>query len=1151
MATTIDSLQLEIQSNSTSAASGIDSLAKALKKLSKNSDINEAVTSLNNLRKSLHAFVNMPSNASKIESLATSMAKLKKVGKIDLGTSLGSVKTALTSLGAIDIDGVAPQIERVAEALTPLNSVKGSGFKSAIDGLKNLDKAVDSMDAGSIDRFVAKIKELDEKLTPVSKKLVAIGNAFKGVNLSAASAGGGLKSFSTQVNVTALNLTNFVNVAKDAYSSLQPIIQLLSKTIGDAIAWDGIETQFGNAFGEQADQYYEKITEITDALQINKQTFMENSAMAASMLKGFGVNSPDAREMGLGYTELAYDIWAAYNNVYKTLDGADGAMAAIRSAIAGEVEPIRRAGFTIVESELEITAALNGIEYSSEKATEAQKSYLRYLTLVRQASGKGIIGTYADEMDTAEGQMRTFTQQLKTLSQTFGSVFLPILVKVMPWLTAFVELIGDAIIAMFNFFGGDIQKVDFSDSFGGISGGADDATGSVKDTTAALKELKNATIGIDELNVISPPTQNSGSGAGAGASGWDGLDVESIWDKSIYDQIQTQVEDIKERIKGMIPVIGGVAAAFAGWSLLNFLDNLDDVGIKLGKLEPTVKNLAKGLAIAGISIAVGKLVWDFTGAYLESGSIGDLAKILGTTVIGTAVAAWLMGAKGAGIVLATSGVVSLTRLAVDLKSGAVEISDPQAITTAIVGSIETIIGGAITWKLLGPKISTAVKGLFGTASLKSIGTTIGGALSSGWTSITGALAAIPVWGWIAAAVVALVGGAIGLAVVDYDFTDIGHKIGKAFGKAARAVVDFGTSIKDAIKNAIKWVADTFEIDSIGELLSVIFNPNEWITRIAPKLLEIGLEVLPGIVEGIKEGWKNFKENIKEFVDGIVQGFKDGFEIKSPSKKFIAIGEQLIAGLLQPFSFSSIKEKLSGFWKSVTDFFSGGKTEKVDVSVNLKKNGWKTVTDWIGKIPGVSQAVSLAKSGWSTVKKWVGNIPTVSQAISLAKSGWTNVSKWIGTMPTLSAGIKLAKSGWSSIKAWLGNLDYKLNFKLPKIGVNWGSKTVLGFKISYPSGFYTYAKGGFPDMGEMFIAREAGPEMVGKIGSKTTVANNDQIVEGISEGVYTAVLAAMRQSEASGSQSVNVYLDGRQITNTVEKRQRERGASFVGRQAYTY
>ena len=50
----------------------------------------------------------------------------------------------------------------------------------------------------------------------------------------------------------------------------------------------------------------------------------------------------------------------------------------------------------------------------------------------------------------------------------------------------------------------------------------------------------------------------------------------------------------------------------------------------------------------------------------------------------------------------------------------------------------------------------------------------------------------------------------------------------------------------------------------------------------------------------------------------------------------------------------------------------------------------------------------------------------------------------------------------------------------------------------------YAAGGFPDVGEMFIARESGPERVGKIGNKTAVANNDQITTAI----YNAVKSAM-------------------------------------------
>lgn len=73
----------------------------------------------------------------------------------------------------------------------------------------------------------------------------------------------------------------------------------------------------------------------------------------------------------------------------------------------------------------------------------------------------------------------------------------------------------------------------------------------------------------------------------------------------------------------------------------------------------------------------------------------------------------------------------------------------------------------------------------------------------------------------------------------------------------------------------------------------------------------------------------------------------------------------------------------------------------------------------------------------------------------------------------------------------------------------------------------FATGGFPDDGQLFISREAGPEMVGTIGGRTAVANNDQIVDGIRQGVYEAVSAAMA-SNGTSEPTVKVYLDSREI-----------------------
>lgn len=85
----------------------------------------------------------------------------------------------------------------------------------------------------------------------------------------------------------------------------------------------------------------------------------------------------------------------------------------------------------------------------------------------------------------------------------------------------------------------------------------------------------------------------------------------------------------------------------------------------------------------------------------------------------------------------------------------------------------------------------------------------------------------------------------------------------------------------------------------------------------------------------------------------------------------------------------------------------------------------------------------------------------------------------------------------------------------------------------------FASGGFPDAGQLFVARESGPEMVGTMNGSTAVANNQEIVEGIREGVFEAVSAAMLNS-GDREIGVKVYLDGREIRNSQSRLSRAMG-----------
>ena len=94
------------------------------------------------------------------------------------------------------------------------------------------------------------------------------------------------------------------------------------------------------------------------------------------------------------------------------------------------------------------------------------------------------------------------------------------------------------------------------------------------------------------------------------------------------------------------------------------------------------------------------------------------------------------------------------------------------------------------------------------------------------------------------------------------------------------------------------------------------------------------------------------------------------------------------------------------------------------------------------------------------------------------------------------------------------------------------------KMTLP-GVSAWASGGFPEEGEMFIAREAGPELVGSIGHKSAVANNDQIVAAVSAGVYDAVTAAMK-SDKGGTQDIVINLDGEVIYKNQQKIAAQKG-----------
>lgn len=124
---------------------------------------------------------------------------------------------------------------------------------------------------------------------------------------------------------------------------------------------------------------------------------------------------------------------------------------------------------------------------------------------------------------------------------------------------------------------------------------------------------------------------------------------------------------------------------------------------------------------------------------------------------------------------------------------------------------------------------------------------------------------------------------------------------------------------------------------------------------------------------------------------------------------------------------------------------------------------------------------------------------------------------------------------NSVISWVEKGINKVISLINSFGFSWDVpewlQKVVGFekfevsfalsKVSIPR----LANGGVVNEGQAFIARERGPELVGNVGSKTAVMNNDQIVESVSNGVYRAMKEAMSENTEDGQTEINVYVGG--------------------------
>ena len=614
MSVTIDSLDIQIKTSAGQAETNIDALAKALGRLKENSNLTKVT---NNLSK--------------------------------LATSLEALNKATSGLNNLD---------KIGTALNGLTGVqKLSGLNSALNTLKKLPDIMVGLDESKLAKFATQMQKLATAMEPLATRITQVAKGFSNLPsklTSAVSATNRLtssqKSLGEQLDVTSANLFTNMSNLEMLIGVARQFITAMAGVIDQAIGWDGIQFRFGRAFGDDAEEMYQYILKINEALGINIQEFMQYSSMYGSLLSGFGLTQDKVSTISIGLSELTYDLWAANNDVVKRYEDV---AVAVKSAITGEIEPIRNLGIAMTEASLQEfinTTHLAGI--SIENMTEAQKAEVRYAAMVNAAMNQGIVGTYAKEMYTAEGAVRDFSQTLKTLYQAFGSLFIPILQKVVPYVTAFVEILTDAVHAVADFFGIELFKIDWSNQSNGIGGladGATDAATGLGSAAKAAKKLKDYTMGFDELNVISPDSGSGGSGGSGvgGAADWgSGLDLDTLWDDAVLEQARRKVDELKQSILdfadrwswafGLAGLAVGKLAFNKAWPLLTSMganlvtryNKVADVFKALGKVAKGPQTLFDSLK--GGTAASSALTFMFPTLTKIATVIGTITKVLST-----------------------------------------------------------------------------------------------------------------------------------------------------------------------------------------------------------------------------------------------------------------------------------------------------------------------------------------------------------------------------------------------------------------------------------------------------------------------------------------------------------------------------------------
>lgn len=1055
----IQGLEFQIVNDSTQAVAGLQNLINTLNRLKTATNggatgLSKTAQGIRELSNSLKG-LNSGDASQKITRLTNALTALSQVGNVKISSSIANqltaINTALAGLKWTDGD----KLTSLANGLRPLSELGKANMTTFINQLSKLPKVIEDLEAADIDKFTQQMTALAAAMKPFADEMQKVSNGFSAFPSKIQK----LITSTEKYNASARKATSTTGKFTSGLKALNvAAVAITFRKIGHFIAQAVTESNkyqenlnlFTVALGQYAAEAQNYAEKVSDVMGIDPAQWLRNQGVFNTLLTGFGDTAERAQLMSQNLTQLGYDISSFFNI------SIEDAMQKLQSGISGELEPLRRLGYDLSQTRLEQTALNLGIKESVANMTQAEKAELRYYAIMTQVTTAQ--GDMARTLEAPANQLRILQAQLTQAARAIGNIFIPALNAILPYAIAVVQVIREIANALANLAGFKLTEVDYS-GVNIAAVGAGSLADNLDDAAGAAKKLKQYTAGFDELNVFAP---NTGSGSGAGAGGAGGFDFDLPTYDFLGDAVQTRIGEIKKMIEDTLAEITTIVSGFM--LAVGAILVVTGVNIPLG-----VGLMAAGAV--GLAATVG-LNWTAMSSELAStlalitGVVGGFLLALGA----------IMAFSGAnlplGIALMALGGASLVSAAViNWHNSDRHLTDALTTLTGVLAGASLAVGAMLAF--------TGVATGLGIALMAVGAVTLVSAAALNWNSIPDALAS-PL-----SRVGLLVSGAtlaLGAILAFSGCMPLGIALMAIGATSLVSVMALNwNGLSDEIQNVIAIITTVVSVAFLAIGAALAFsgaNIPLGLALLAAGAVTMGTAIMPN--------WNDLSDNVQQKISMITT---------------VVGGALLAVGAILALSGVALPLGL-GLMAAGALSLGAVATLNWDFVVNSIK---KVVSVITGILSGalIVLGVLLCLSGAG-----VGlGLAVLAAGLSLSYAAWT-----LDDNPITRFVRQMANSIIGLVNGVIDAINDMFHIQFNGLSVM-GITLIPAFDIRLVDIPHIpfFEDGGFPNEGQLFIAREAGAEMVGAMGRRTAVANNDQIVEGISAGVSVAndgVIAAI-------------------------------------------